>query len=308
MVRYFGIEDRSLVEQKKIDGAFWTHVTNPSNYEIIFMEKELEVPIDFITDPLDADENSRVEYEDGNILIILRVPVRTNNEVTPFKTMPMGIIITDEQVVTICKEDPSIMSRFTKGTHRPFNITPQQFVLQIMLRNSVKYLNYLKEINKNMNELERNLHQTLKNEDLTELMFVEKCLVYFNTSLRSNEIMHEKFSRSRWLLEDPEADDLLDDVIVENKQAIAMASIYAKIVSNSMNAFSSMISNNLNIVMKFLTSITIVLMLPTLIASFYGMNIKLPIAGSPHAFTFLTLISIGLSLIVVFIFIKRKFF
>ncbi len=308
MVRYFGIEDRSLVEQNKLDDCFWVHVTNPSNYEIIFMEKEHEVPLDFITDPLDADENSRVEYEDGNILIILRIPVRTDDDVSPFKTIPMGIVITHNRVMTICKEEPSILGRFTKGTHRPFDITPQKFVLQIMLRNSVKFLNYLKEINKDMNELERKLHQTLKNEDLTKLMFVEKCLVYFNTSLRSNEIMHEKFSRSRWLLEDSEADDLLDDVIVENKQAIAMASIYAKIVSNSMNAFSSMISNNLNVVMKFLTSITIVLMLPTLIASFYGMNIKLPIAGSPHAFTFLTLISIGLSLIVVFIFIKRKFF
>jgi magnesium transporter len=308
MIRYFGIEERSLLEQTQMKESFWTHVTDPTNFEIMFLEKELEVPIDFITDPLDADENSRVEYEDGHLLIILRVPMKVEEDVTPFITIPMGIIITDNRVITICKSDTEILKRFINGTHRPFDISQQRFVLQIMQKNAVQYLNYLKDINRNMNELEKNLHQTMRNQELTELMVVEKCLVYFNTSLTSNEIMLEKFSRSRWLREDSEADDLLDDVIVENKQAIAMATIYSKIVSNMMGAFSSMISNNLNVVMKFLTSVTIILMMPTLVASFYGMNVKLPLVDSPHAFLLVTLISTIFSAIVVLIFIKKKFF
>jgi len=308
MIRHFGIDERSLLEQPTINGSFWSHVTEPTNYEILYLEKELEIPLDFITDPLDADENSRVEYEDGKILIILRVPVKVDAGETPFRTIPMGIIITNEKVVTICKEDIEILKRFVNGTHRPFEITQQRLVLQFMQKNAVQYLTYLKDINRNMNELEKNLHQTMRNQELTKLMLVEKCLVFFNTSLRSNELMLERFSRTRWLREDSEADDLLDDVIVENKQAIAMATIYSKIVSSTMSAFSSMISNNLNSVMKFLTSITIILMLPTLIASFYGMNVKLPIASSPHAFLTLTLLSTILSVIVVIIFIKRKLF
>ncbi|MBN2829309.1 MAG: magnesium transporter CorA family protein [Candidatus Cloacimonetes bacterium] len=308
MIRYFGIEERSLLEQPKMEESFWTHVTDPTNHEIMFLEKELEVPLDFLTDPLDADENSRVEYEDGHLLIILRVPMRVEEDVPPFITIPMGIIVTENRIITICRNDTEILKRFINGTHRPFDITQQRFVLQIMQKNAVQYLNYLKDINRNMNDLEKNLHQTMRNQELTKLMSVEKCLVYFNTSLTSNEIMLEKFSRSRWLREDSEADDLLDDVIVENKQAIAMASIYAKIVSNMMGAFSSMISNNLNVVMKFLTSITIILMLPTLIASFYGMNLKLPLANSPHAFLLVTLISTIFSAVVVLIFIKRKLF
>jgi magnesium transporter len=234
--------------------------------------------------------------------------MKVEEDVTPFITIPMGIIITDNRVITICKSDTEILKRFINGTHRPFDISQQRFVLQIMQKNAVQYLNYLKDINRNMNELEKNLHQTMRNQELTELMVVEKCLVYFNTSLTSNEIMLEKFSRSRWLREDSEADDLLDDVIVENKQAIAMATIYSKIVSNMMGAFSSMISNNLNVVMKFLTSVTIILMMPTLVASFYGMNVKLPLVDSPHAFLLVTLISTIFSAIVVLIFIKKKFF
>ncbi len=288
----------------------WVNVENPTQEEIERLSRELNVPSDFFTDPLDPDERSRIEKEDGSALIILRVPqfVGIDAEV-PFITLPVGIILTKNVIITLSKQRNRIIEDFINGKVRNFTTKRKsRFVLHIFLRTAILYLNYLKEINKRTNEVENELHRSMKNEELIKLLNVEKCLVYFITSLRSNELMMERLQKTTILNLTEEDMDFLDDVIIENKQAIEMANIYSNILSGMMDAFASVISNNLNVVMKFLTSVTIILMIPTLIASFYGMNVKLPFQDSPHAFLITLGISTILSAFGVFIFIRRKWF
>ncbi len=289
---------------------YWINVEDPTREEIERLSKQLNVPSDFFTDPLDPDERSRIEKEDNSALIILRIPqfVGIDAEV-PFITLPVGIILTDEVIVTLSKQHNRIIEDFIEGRVRNFTTkSKSRFVLHIFLRTAILYLNYLKEINKRTNEVESELHRSMKNEELIKLLNVEKCLVYFITSLRSNELMMERLQKTTILNLTEEDMDFLDDVIIENKQAIEMANIYSNILSGMMDAFASVISNNLNVVMKFLTSVTIILMIPTLIASFYGMNVKLPFQSSPHAFLITLGISTILSAFGVFIFIRRKWF
>jgi len=169
-------------------------------------------------------------------------------------------------------------------------------------------LKFLKEINRRTTLIEDELHQSMKNKELIRLLRMEKSLVYFNTALKSNEIILERLQRTRWLLNDPDAEDMIEDVIIENKQAIEMANIYSSILSGMMDAFASIISNNLNVVMKFLTSITIIISVPTLIVSIYGMNVPLPFQESNFAFALIMGISVLISLILVLVFIHKKYF
>ncbi|MDD3103695.1 MAG: magnesium transporter CorA family protein, partial [Candidatus Cloacimonetes bacterium] len=221
---------------------------------------------------------------------------------------PLRIIVIPNQVITVSFYDIEILTQFLEGKHRPFNITQQSFILAINLRTAIYYLKFLKEINRRTNIIENELHQSMRNKELIRMLKMEKSLVYFNTSLKSNEIVLERMQRSRWLQNDPEAEDMIEDVIIDNKQAIEMASIYSSILSGMMDAFASIISNNLNVVMKFLTSVTIIVALPTLIASIYGMNVPLPMQGHPYAFYGVMGISVVLSAILIFIFIRRKYF
>ncbi len=295
---------------KSIEKHTWVNVVAPSTSEIDLLSSELDIPRDFFTDPLDPDERSRIEKEDDVSLIILRIPQFLGvDEEVPFITFPIGIILTGNVILTVSKQDNRIIDDFINGRVRNFNVEyKSRFILHIFLRTAILYLNYLKEINKRTNEVENELHRSMKNEELIKLLNVEKCLVYFITSLRSNELMMERLQKTTILHLTEEDIDFLEDVIIENKQAIEMANIYSNILSGMMDAFASVISNNLNVVMKFLTSITIILMIPTLIASFYGMNVKLPFQNSPHAFLITIGMSIVLSTLGIFIFIRRKWF
>jgi len=201
-----------------------------------------------------------------------------------------------------------VLTQYLDGKHRAFDITPQSFLLNINLRTAIYYLKFLKEINRRTTQIENELHQSMRNKELIRLLRMEKSLVYFNTSLKSNEIILERLQRSRWLMNDPEAEDMIEDVIIENKQAIEMANIYSSILSGMMDAFASIISNNLTVVMKFLTSITIILALPTLIASIYGMNVHLPFQEHDWAFGMVMGLSIILSILLVLVFIRKKYF
>jgi len=202
-----------------------------------------------------------------------------------------------------------VLQNFFKGTVKNFSTNKRnRLILQILSRAATVYLNYLKKINRQTTEIENRLHKSMKNEELINLLDFEKSLVYFSTSLRSNELVMDRLYRSGLLTKFEEDEDFLEDLIIENKQALEMTNIHSNILSSMMDAFASVISNNLNMVMKFLTSVTIILMIPTLIASIYGMNIRLPFARSSHAFAITIGASIMLSLIGVFIFIKRKWF
>lgn len=310
MIQYFKIAGQKLVPAITIDEAFWVHLESPDADEVNSIIAKYELPEDFITDLQDADENSRMEYDEGAMLIILRVPLyyKHRSASVSFATAPLGIIVAPAKIITVSFYENEILTQYLDGKHRPFTITQQSFILSINLRTAIYFLKFLKEINRRTANIENELHQSLRNKELIRLLRMEKSLVFFNTSLKSNEIILERMQRSRWLQADPEAEDLIEDVIIENKQAIEMANIYSSILSGMMDAFASIISNNLNVVMKFLTSITIVLALPTLIASIYGMNVHLPFQEVPYAFAIVMSISVVLSIVMVFIFIRKKYF
>jgi magnesium transporter len=310
MINAFMNNGTKFTTTTNLDEAFWIHLDEPDTNEIKQVISKYEIPEDFITDLTDADENSRLEYEDGAILIIMRVPVFYKHVTSklPFATVPLGLIILSDKIITVSFFDHEILTTFLEGKHRPFNITPQSFILNINLRASIYYLRFLKEINRRTNNIEQELHVSMKNKELIRLLRLEKSLVYFTTSLKANELILERIQRSRWLQNDPEGEDMIDDVIIENKQAIDMANIYSDILSGMMDAFASVISNNLNIVMKFLTTITIIIAIPTMIFSMYGMNVHLPLEDSPWAFLVVLGVSLIFAFITIILFIRKKYF
>ena len=264
----------------------WVHVSNPSNQEQALLVERFAIPLDFLTDPLDLDERARVETEDGARLIVLRVPhLDSWTDDIPVTTLPIGIVLVGDLVITVSAIEPEVIGDFTQGRVKNF-VTHERtrFILQLFLRATLLFLRYLRDINRVSNNVERELHRTARNEQLVRLLNLEQCLVFISTSLRSNAFMLEKFHNASYSRMDPDDQDLLDEVIIENKQAMEMAKIYSSILSNMMGAFASLISNNLNTVVKTLTTITIILMIPTLVASFYGMNVDLPLQASPDAF------------------------
>lgn len=310
MIQYYKIAGQRFATAITHNEAFWIHLESPSAEEIQKLLVQYELPEDFITDLQDADENSRVEYDNGAVLIIIRVPLYYKHRTASlsFATAPIGIIAVQDKLITVSFYDNEVLTPYLDCKHRPFIITQQSFLLQITLRTAIYYLKFLKEINRRTNNIENELHQSMRNKELIRLLRMEKSLVYFSTSLKSNEIILERLQRSRWLNLDPEAEDMIEDVIIENKQAIEMANIHSSILSGMMDAFASIISNNLNVVMKFLTSITIILALPTLIASIYGMNVHLPFQDNEYAFALVMGMSVLLSIVLVLVFIRKKYF
>jgi magnesium transporter len=227
----------------------------------------------------------------------------------PYDTLPIGIIFVEDLVITVSSKDVDVLSDFVNGRVKNFSTESRsRFLLQIFLRTALLYLKHLKEINKKTNTIEDELAKAMKNEELIKLLNLEKSLVFFTTSLKSNELMMERLQKTEIVKLDPDDKELLEDVLIENKQAIEMSNVYSNILSGMMDAFASVISNNLNVVLKFLTAVTIILMIPTFIASLYGMNIRLPFQDHPYAFLITLGISFTLALISTFIFIKRKWF
>ncbi len=264
----------------------WVHVSNPSNQELALLVERFGIPLDFLTDPLDLDERARLETEDGARLIVLRVPhLDSWTDDIPVTTLPLGIVLVGDLVITVSAIDSELIADFKQGRVRNFATHDQnRFVLQLFLKTTLLFLRYLRDINRVTNNVEKELHRSARNEQLIRLLNLEKCLVFISTSLRSNAFMMEKFHNAKYSQLEQDDQDLLDEVIIENKQAMDMAKIYSSILSNMMGAFASLISNNLNTVVKTLTTVTIILMIPTLIASFYGMNVDLPLQDSPDAF------------------------
>ncbi|OQY38083.1 MAG: hypothetical protein B6226_04150 [Candidatus Cloacimonetes bacterium 4572_65] len=308
MIKYYAPLETKYAEVENAENAKWIYLESPSTKEINDTAINYQIPLDFLTDPLDLDETSRIEYDDNFTLIIMRLPTRSGSDDLPFITIPFGIILFDDMVITISNGQNELLTPFMKGINKKFELTKQSFILNVFNRNALLYLTFLKVIDRRISEIETELNNTMRNKELTRLLKLDKCLVYFTTSLKSNEVTLERLQRSRWMHEDVNSDDLLEDVIIDNKQAIEMASIYSNILKRTTESFSSIISNNLNIVMKFLTSITIILMLPTLVASFYGMNVDLPLGHHPFAFWILISLSVLISLIVIIFFLKNKLF
>src|SRR5574341_805925 len=285
MVTIYKNTEQGLSVLTEPTNGCWINAVNPTSEQINWLQS-LGVPQDYILSPLDIDERPRTERENGELLIVLRIPYFQGQTAdVPYTTIPLGIILTDRHLVTICKRENDILDEFAAGRVKSLATGKRlRFVLRMLLNTATKYLVYLREINRTVEALEDQLQLSTRNKEVLELLKYQKSLTYFTTALKSNELMMERLQRSQIFKAYPEDEDLLDDVITENQQAIEMTNIASNILSGMMDAFASIISNNLNTVMKFLASITIVVSLPTIIFSYYGMNVNLPFGEHPLAF------------------------
>ena len=258
----------------------WVNCIDPTSAESKILIRDFKVDADFLKAALDPEESPHIDSEDGNELIIIDVPVISKEEKDiTYQTMPLGIIITKENVITISLKKNMVIEEIASGHFKNINTNLRtQFVLNVVLRTAVKYLQYLKQIDKISDNIERDLRKSMKNKDFMQFLEIEKSLVYFSSSLKANESTLEKVMRGRLVKLHEEDKELLEDVLIEVRQAIEMTTIQINILSNTMEAFASIISNNLNIVMKVLASITLIISIPTVISGFYGMNVNLPFA------------------------------
>ena len=310
MISIYRKSEDGLEEVSSIQKDCWIHILQPNYVELSEVSKALDIPEEFLTDPLDQDERARVEVEDGYILIILRIPyLDKEHPDIPYNTAPVGIIYSEHNIVTISSMETEILTTFVSKKLKSFSLkNKEKFIFLIFLRTAIMYLKYLRQISNMTNEIEKALHKSMKNQELIKLLDLEKSLVYITTALKANEIMINRLAAIKKFKINAEDKDLLEDVIVEYRQAIEMSSVYSNILSGMMDAFASVISNNLNVVMKLLTSISIILMFPTLVASIYGMNVALPFQNSPHAFLITMIIAFGISAVGVLLFTYRRWF
>ena len=288
----------------------WVNVINPDPNEISRITTEFGFPIDSLNDILDADERPRIEFEDDWTLVIMRVPVESTNNGVPFITMPLGIFITCKVTITLCSQDNEVLPVNQPSILREqyVNITDHiNFILRLFLRSGNLYIRYLKQINHLTSTIEQDLERSIKNRELNQLLKMEKCLVYFITSIKGNEIVLTRLKNSKKITSELN-EDLLEDAFIENKQALEISQIYSDIQSGMMDAFASVISNNLNVVMKQLTLISIILMIPTLIASIFGMNVPNFMENAPWALPAIIFSSVFLSFLGVILFRRRQWF
>jgi magnesium transporter len=262
----------------------WVNIINPTRENLPLIAEHFKIPVDFLNASLDIDETARIETDEGATLFIVKVPYfdESNVDVLYF-TVPIGIILTNGITITICSKPQSVLRAFVNNQVRN-PATGHRFILQLFFRATLLFLQHLKQLNNAANIIQKRLEQESRNQQLIKLFNIEKSLVYFNTSLKSNALMLERLRRLRGLELSEDDEDLLEDIVTECKQAIEMANIYSDILSGMMDAFASVISNNLNIVMRLLTSITIIITIPVLVTGFFGMNVAIPLEKEPYAF------------------------
>lgn len=308
MIDIFKTVEDSLITSETISEGCWISLTQPTTQELERVYQQTGIELDDLKAPLDDEERSRIEVEENYTMILVDIP--SLDEKDRYITIPLGIFITKEVVVTVCLEETSILTAFSRKRVRDFcTYKKTRFVFQILYRNATTYLRHLRIIDRRSSKIEEKLHGSQKNSELIELLELEKSLVYFTTSIRSNEVVLEKLLRTDKVKKYPEDAELLEDVIIENKQAIEMANIYSGILSGMMDAFASVISNNLNIVMKLLATLTIVLSIPTMIASFFGMNfVNIPLGDKPYGFYLVTAITFVITLCIAAYLRKKDLF
>lgn len=298
------IETNEFRELKEFKKGSWINLVNPSENEIKKVCESVQIQEDFIRDALDFEEKARIDHEedDDTTLFVVDVPITENGEEGEviYSTLPLGmIVVRDDFFITVCLRKNKIIESFEKRKIKNFQTYKKtRFIFQILYLNSSFYLSYLKQINKETEVAEYILKNSMRNKELLKMLTLEKGLVYFTTSLKSNELVMEKTLRGKIIKLYEEDEEILEDAITENRQAIEMAQIYNNILNGTMDAYASIISNNMNGVMKTLTSITIILAVPTMISSFWGMNVNLPLQNNPLGFIVMISISIILTLLV----------
>lgn len=283
----------------------WVNLISPTAEEVKDVSQHFDIELQDMISALDEDERARVDADDDYTLIIIDVPYREEEDGRDaYGTVPMAIILGDKQqkyIITICLREIPLVEDFSRGKIKKFyTYKKTRFIIQILYRNATYYLQYLRMLERSSGKIEQELHKSTRNEELFQLLSLDKSLVYLSNSLRANELVLERLMRLESVKKYPEDEELLEDAIVENKQAIEMANVYSSILDVTMEAYSSVISNNLNSVMKVLTSITIILTIPTMIFSFFGMNVPLPLQGANGVMAIggISLVAVGMAAIV----------
>ncbi len=308
MLSIYKTDEDTLLSLERPEKGCWINLCDPTESEIEFVANELGFELDWVRAALDEEERARIEWDDGATLIIVDVPrVEAEGRSFVYSTIPLGILFNDEAIVTVTLIESPIINDFIKGRVKSFyTFKKTRFILQLLYKNATRFLMYLKQIDKASMAVQNELHKSMKNKELIQLLALEKSLVYFSTSLTSNEMVLDKMMKLGYIKKYQDDVDLLEDVIVENKQAIEMCNIYRDILSGTMDAFASVISNNLNIVMKLLAAITIIINIPALIASIWGMNVPLPLSGNKYGFWIILGVSAALSALIAYIMKKKK--
>ena len=303
-------ESGTLEKVENIEENTWINLVTPSTEEIKTISDFFDLPEEHLRAALDTEEQARLEIDDDITLIVVDIPIHDEKNKFSYTTIPLAIIHLPDNIITISTISHSILEEFTYRKIKDFfTFKKTRFVLQILYRNSVQFLYFLRQIARVGDATEKQLKKSMRNQELMLLLEIEKSLVYFTTSLKSNEVVLEKLRRTSFVKKDPDDFDLMEDVIIENKQAIEMAQTYANILANTRDAFSTLISNNLNIVMKKLTLITIVLAIPTIISGLWGMNVvDIPFAHTPNGFFIVLGLAISLGLILVWLLFKKDIF
>lgn len=307
---YKSDEDGRLVETTEIVRNSWVHLTAPTEEEIVMVAKHIGVPNDFLHDPLDLDERPRVEKDEDDLLIIMNAPYRTEpTDDVPYRTVPIGMIHTKDVLVTICRKDHPVFQEFTSGRVKNFYTHMKtRFTLQMIHLIARFYLRYLNDINARILEAEKELQQSMRNREVYALLNLNKSLVFFTTSLKVNRGVIQKLTRTSILKMYEEDEEILQDALIEMQQALDASEIHSENLSNLMDAYAAIIQNNVNTVLKVLTALTIILAIPTMIASIYGMNVPLPMQDNPYAFPILMGISLAVGLSTGYAFYKMRLF
>ncbi len=312
MIQYFKNIDSQTIEIDKPEVGAWVNLVPPfKDEEFTELSEGLEIPVEFLRDSLDIDERPRYELEDNVKFIVIKTTTENNsfNDSDAFYiTIPICIILTHNQIVTVNSFDNGAIKKFLNSFQKRHPDKRNMMVLKIFEKVVQNFMEYLKEINNRRNQYETSLYESNNNEDLLNLMRIQKSLVYFVTALRSNEMLMMKLERTNFLGLTEEEREFLQDLIVDTSQALEMANVYTNILTRAMDAFASIISNNLNNVMKRLTSITIILSLPILVTSIYGMNVDIPYQHSNHAFYIPVILSLLISFVISWYFMKKKWF
>jgi len=312
LIQYFRNINHQTVAISKPENGAWVNILPPLKLEeFTELSQELDIPLDFLTDSLDIDERTRFEEDDNVKLLVFKTPTENNsfNDSDAFYiTIPICIILTHNQIVTVNSFENDAIKKFLNSFQNRHPDNRKMMCLKIIEKVVQNYMEFLKEINHKRNLLEQKLYDANRNEELLQLMRIQKSLVYFVTALRSNELLLVKLERTNFLSLNEEEREYLNDLIVDNSQALEMANIYTNILSSTLDAFASIIANNQNEVLKRLSVITIVLSFPVLVASIYGMNVPIPFANSPYAFYIPVFLSMAISLVIGWFFLKKKLF
>jgi len=310
MINIFRTNNRRLEEIRTPEPGCWINAVDPTEDELNWLVKEFPFTEEYLYDPLDIDEKARAERDEDVLFTLIKIPhFQGKKDEAPFVTIPLGVIMNNDYIVTIAKEENVIIQEFENNRVKGLNTAKHyRFLLLILLKTATKYLMHLREINKTVDQIEDDLQYSMRNQDIFDLLKYQKVLIYYTTALKSNELMMARLNRLQLIRTYEEDEELFQDVMTEFQQAIEMTNIANNILMQMTTAYASIINNNMNKIIKTLTLITIVLYVPTLIASFFGMNVQIPGQHNPNAFSLILGVSLVLSAVILFVFLRRRWF